>query len=190
VLGQFGNNSSGVVTSSPIQIGTLSTWTQIVGGRDYTLAIQTPGTLWAWGGNTYGQLGFGDLTNRSTPTQIGILSNWRQIASGSFTSVALQTTGAVWVWGFNTNGQIGNNGYYYYPVQKNIATRTWNSVVTNRETTLFIDNFNTIWGLGNNSFGQLAITNQSYQSSPVQVGAINTANKVETKSGSTTILIS
>ncbi|MCL2707022.1 MAG: RCC1 domain-containing protein, partial [Dehalococcoidia bacterium] len=40
------------------------------GGNNYSLALKSDGTVWAWGGNSYGQLGDGTTTNRSTPAQL------------------------------------------------------------------------------------------------------------------------
>ena len=74
--GQLGNNqnpSSGPNYSSPIQIpgitwNALSTW--VNGDSWQSLASRTDGTLWAWGGNTAGQLGQNNTTDYSSPTQI------------------------------------------------------------------------------------------------------------------------
>ena len=41
--------------------------------------------LWSWGQNTSGQLGLGDITNRSSPVQVGSLTTWSNIAGGSST---------------------------------------------------------------------------------------------------------
>ena len=45
-------------STSPTQVD--GTWGQMVVGDDSTLALLPGGTLWAWGDNTYGQLGQGD----------------------------------------------------------------------------------------------------------------------------------
>ena len=46
------------------------------------------GKLFAWGQNTYGQLGDNTTTNRHIPTQIGT-SDWSAIASGNFHSLGI-----------------------------------------------------------------------------------------------------
>src|SRR3989337_2185821 len=56
--GQLGDGASGGgnYKTTPVQIGTGTNWSQIAAGGYHTLAIQSDGTLWAWG-NYYGQLG-------------------------------------------------------------------------------------------------------------------------------------
>jgi alpha-tubulin suppressor-like RCC1 family protein len=45
----------------PKQIGTATDWKLVTAGGSHTLAIKNNGTLWAWGYNTYGQLGSEEL---------------------------------------------------------------------------------------------------------------------------------
>src|SRR5262249_405716 len=42
----------------------------IASGQSHTLALDSNGTVWTWGKNTYGQLGTGDTANRTTPVPI------------------------------------------------------------------------------------------------------------------------
>ncbi len=57
--------------------------------------------LYAWGLNTYGQLGDGTFTQRTTPVLVAVSGSptFVSIAAGSYHSVAADSTGAVWVWG-------------------------------------------------------------------------------------------
>jgi alpha-tubulin suppressor-like RCC1 family protein len=73
----LGNETS---YSSPKQVGALTTWLNVAGGRYYTLATKTDGTLWSWGQNNYGQLGLGNTLDRSSPVQVGALTTWFRIA--------------------------------------------------------------------------------------------------------------
>lgn len=43
---------------------------QIVCGYAHTLALSDEGLLYAWGANTYGQLGTGNKSNQLSPLQI------------------------------------------------------------------------------------------------------------------------
>jgi len=70
--GQLGDNTSGpgYNKSSPVQVGTDTTWNLLGGGSLELLATKNDGTLWAWGSNSYGGLGQNSRINRSSPTQI------------------------------------------------------------------------------------------------------------------------
>lgn len=80
-------------------------------GNQFGFAIHADGRLFGWGLNTNGQLGLGDLVNRTVMTQIPV-NNVRQIAGGVQFSVLLRTPphGAsrqVLTSGNNLNGQRG-----------------------------------------------------------------------------------
>ena len=42
-------------------------WVAVACGSGQSLALKTDGSLWAWGDNTFGQLGLGDTKNRTHP---------------------------------------------------------------------------------------------------------------------------
>jgi alpha-tubulin suppressor-like RCC1 family protein len=88
--GQLGNTSLSTNFLTPIQIGTTSTWVGVSCGYYSSVAIQNNGTLWAWGNNSYGQLGTSDQINYSTPIQVGSLNKWNFVNAGGYSTVALQ----------------------------------------------------------------------------------------------------
>ena len=137
VNGQLGNNST-ADSLTPVQVlggesGTqyLTNVVQIAAGggydggnRYFALALRANGTVFAWGNNTYGQLGNGVTGNPSdansdnflTPVQVlgGVtgdtyLENITQIAAGPQFAMALDKSGNVYTWGRNNVGQLGNN---------------------------------------------------------------------------------
>ncbi len=67
------------------------------------------GEVYAWGDNSYGQLGIGNTENQSSPVKIESLSNVDEIYyDGSCCSVyAKMTNGEVYAWGYNSDGQLG-----------------------------------------------------------------------------------
>jgi alpha-tubulin suppressor-like RCC1 family protein len=89
-LWAWGSNASGCLginstinSSTPTQVGYDTNWQSVSsGGAAYAMAIKTNGTLWAFGRNTYGQLGHNDTTDRSTPTQVGTDTNWQSVSCG------------------------------------------------------------------------------------------------------------
>jgi alpha-tubulin suppressor-like RCC1 family protein len=84
---------------------------RISAGPDFTLALASNGMLYAWGGNTYGQLGTGDLSDALTPIQVPGMSAVKALAAGGYHSAVLRTDGSVWNWGNNNFGQLGIGSY-------------------------------------------------------------------------------
>tara|TARA_R110002124_G_scaffold253119_1_gene418549 strand:- start:60 stop:836 length:777 start_codon:yes stop_codon:yes gene_type:complete len=80
--GQLGDGST-TGRSSPVQIGSLTTWSNVNTGDTFCAAIKTDGTIWAWGWNDKGPVGQGNTTNYSSPVQIGSGTTWLKVVAGS-----------------------------------------------------------------------------------------------------------
>jgi Secretion system C-terminal sorting domain/Regulator of chromosome condensation (RCC1) repeat len=150
-------------------------FSKISASNNFTTAIKTNGTLWAWGHNLSGQLGDGTLTDRSTPVQIGTATNWQKIASGDLHSLAIKTDGTLWAWGFNSSGQLGNNSTTNSLIPIQIGTSTnWQSISAGSLFSLALKTDGTLWAWGDNYYKQLGlgalVPNQLV---PVQVGTDN-----------------
>jgi alpha-tubulin suppressor-like RCC1 family protein len=190
-FGQLGLNTGSSI-SSPVQVGTLSTWTRVACGYYHTLAVQSNGTLWSCGYNNLGQLGLSNTTNRSSLVQVGTLSAWTQITASSYSSIAVQSNGTIWSWGQNNAGQLGINtsGNFSSPVQIFTAAQgIWNQVFAGASnSSMAIISPGSLWAWGNNSFGQLGTnsTTLSNISSPVQVGLRSNWTQVNANNGSYT----
>ena len=155
--------------SSPVQIGTLSSWVSGSTGHWAGNAINTSGSLWAWGIGVYGQLGLGDVTDRSSPVQVGTLNNWASVIMGYHT-MAIKTDGTLWAWGYNSAGQLGLNDLTNRSSPVQVGTLTnWRSVVTGTATTAAIKTDGTLWTWGQNNFGTtgLARPNDNLTFSPI-----------------------
>ena len=182
-LWAWGFNSSGQLglgntsnRSGAVQVGALNYWTQISAGgaAGQVAAIQSNGTLWAWGNNFQGQLGLSNTIDRSSPTQVGALTTWTQVACGYSHTAALQTPGTLWAWGTNSYGQLGNNSagpIVYSPIQIGTASN-WSRISCGYQYTIALQNNGTLWTWGLNSFGQLGYDTTSYRSSATQIGTV------------------
>ena len=72
------------------------------------------GNAYAWGINTYGNLGDGTTASRSSPVSVLGGKSFSQLMSsgthGNLFVVGIEGgTGNAYAWGFNTEGQLGNN---------------------------------------------------------------------------------
>jgi hypothetical protein len=139
---------------------------------EHSMALRANGTLWAWGGNGFGQLGDGTTTSRLTPVQVTTLGNSvGLIACGLNHSLAVKAGGALYAWGVNFNGQLGDGTGINRPTPQLVATPTdvvaiagggGHSAAIKSNGQLFV------WG--NNFFGQVG--NRSGNFNP-QAGALN-----------------
>jgi alpha-tubulin suppressor-like RCC1 family protein len=159
--------------SSPVQIGSASSWVEVSGKARGCVAKRTNGTLWSWGRNSGGQLGVGDTSIRLNPTQIGSLTNWRQ-ASSRYSTLAVKTDGTLWAWGENTYGELGLGDAINRssPVQVGALTN-WSHVEVVGVGARAVKTDGTLWTWGRNTEGQLGLNDIINRSSPVQVGALS-----------------
>jgi alpha-tubulin suppressor-like RCC1 family protein len=85
-LWSLGANSAGILgtndiifRSSPVQIGSLTTWRWVDVDGQNCYGIRSDGTLWSWGNASLGTgINWGDDTasRRSSPVQVGGATNW------------------------------------------------------------------------------------------------------------------
>merc|ERR1712216_1112497 len=85
---------------------------QACAGLDHSAAVTSNGNLWVWGDNAHGQLGLGDLAERTYPAAIEYpFSNNNvyidRVYCGTHATVAVSTKGNVFAWGRNNFGQLG-----------------------------------------------------------------------------------
>ena len=168
--------------SIPTQVGTLNTWNSIADGANHVIALQTGGTLWSWGLNSYGQVGNNSTNLISSPIQIGASSSWTRIGAGGSFSVGAASGGQLWSWGNNSFGQLGTSNQTNYSSPIQIGSLPWSSLSEggngNGYTTSAIKTDGTLWMCGYNQYGQLGLNDLTNRSTLVQVGTPNTWSKV------------
>lgn len=173
--GQLGDGTT-TNTSSPVQVGALTTWKNVCTGSLFTVATATDGTLWSWGANNSGQLGVSNTTYYSSPVQVGALTNWvvRAGTGGQDFCAVVKTDGTLWTWGLNSGGQLGLGNYttvYNSPNQVGALT-TWADVVARDGYTTALTTTQQLWSIGYDSTGGLGTGATKLTNSPIQVGAL------------------
>lgn len=121
-------------------------------GADFTLALKADGTLWAWGGNDYGQLGRGSTEASAQPVQI--LDQVTAVSAGDYHAAALRTDGTLWTWGDNLFGQLGDGALSSRTAPALVLTQV-TAVSAGANATAALRADGTLWTWGDNLFGQL-----------------------------------
>jgi alpha-tubulin suppressor-like RCC1 family protein len=149
--------------SSFILIG--DNFATVSAGTNHTLAVKTDGTLWAWGSNSEGQLGFMFDTSigakATIPTQVGEEMNWIAVSAGADHSLALNDKGELFAWGSNRFGQIGtasSTELYTEPMKVGDGFKSI-SAGSLYSTAIKIDG--SLWAWGYNFYGQLGYKDPS-----------------------------
>lgn len=113
----WGSNASGQIKPgssnypSPVQIGSGYTAVMASSGTasSYASSYALKGSdLYAWGDNSYGQLGLGDNSDRTTP--IFVDSGFTKVSAGFAHVLALKGSD-LYIWGKNTDGEAGLGSY-------------------------------------------------------------------------------
>lgn len=174
--GQLGDGTT-TDRSSPVKIG--EGFTQVAAGLSWqdssdsfhdghSLALKEDGSLWAWGGNTYGQLGDGTTTQRSSPVKIG--DGYVSVSAGAHHSVAIKADGSLWAWGGNEFGQLGDgtktdrhtpvNVFSGYRFTQAVAAYAYTIAINTTPG----DCDGNLWAWGGNAYGQFGdmTTTDSY----------------------------
>ena len=170
-VGNLGDNST-IHRSSPVQtIAAGSNWKQISSGLMHTVSIKADGTLWGWGANDSGQLGYNTTDTKSSPVQtIAGGTNWQTVSCGNTFTTAIKTDGTLWGWGDNYYGQLGDNTRVHKssPVQTIAGGTNWKQTASGHSHTAAIKTDGTLWMCGYNVWGQLGDNTRTKQSSPIQ----------------------
>ncbi|PXY88969.1 chromosome condensation regulator RCC1 [Bifidobacterium asteroides] len=183
--GQLGNNSTSSSSvpvrvrdpASPTDTSKGLKATQISAGQNHSLAVGSDGYAYAWGYNSYGQLGNYSTSSSSVPVRVrdpasptdtskGLKAT--QISAGQNHSLAVGSDGYAYAWGYNSYyHQLGNNssGNSSVPVRvrdpasPNDASKGLKAtqVSAGQEHSLAVDKDGNAYAWGDNDNGQLGI---------------------------------
>lgn len=76
----------------------------IATGGTHMLALQSDGTVLAWGSNNYGQLGNGQTPYATVPLAVLGVAPAVSLSAGLYYMVSARKDGTVWAWGSDAQG--------------------------------------------------------------------------------------
>ncbi|KPA15359.1 BNR repeat-containing protein, partial [Candidatus Magnetomorum sp. HK-1] len=171
----------------PDYIGYLEDVIAIAAGDRHSLALKSDGSVWAWGGNTYGELGQDSITQSyfMAPVQVkginasGFLSGIIEIAAGYQHNLALKSNGTVVAWGFNNNSQLGDYSATdkYSPVLVSDLTNV-QTIEAGGLHSIAVKRDGTVWTWGYNGSGQLGDDTTNLKDHPIQAIGDNSSGKL------------
>lgn len=141
---------------------------QVVKGNNHYLALAADGFLYAWGNNTYGQLGRGFASNRTygvdgvyLPDGSDYIKDIVAIEAGNSSSIAVDKNGKVYTWGYNGYYQLADNTKinrtlpveidYMSDIEGVSQSNSHCSMVYDRDGYVYSAGYGGNWQLGTNS---------------------------------------
>ncbi len=154
-LGQVGDGTTDDVLI-PKKISSDTDWIDISIRDTHVLALKSNGTLWSWGQS------LGTTSDSLVLSPIQIDGKWKKISTGEKFSVAIKDNGTIYSWGDNTLGALGLGDKIDRATPTAIVSKDnlfydslFIDISAGDNHVLAIQENGTVWGWGNNGFGQL-----------------------------------
>ena len=148
------------VAVSGTSLAVLEDVRSVAAGGDFTVALKTDGTLWAWGGNDYGQLGNGTVVSAAQPVQV--LDQVTAVSAGDYHVAAIRADGTLWTWGDNLYGQLGDGTLNSVSAPQQVLDNV-TAVSAGANATAAVRSDGTLWTWGRNDAMQLGLTEAGAQ---------------------------
>lgn len=185
---------AGVARSTPSQLSRVfpSPVVQVVscgtgagvGSNQTSIALLKDGSVWAVGGNGFGQLGNGASTRTEWPTWARVvgLSGVTQISAGAESVYALLADGTVMAWGDNWFGQLGSgvSGSDTSTPTKVAGVSSVTQIAAGTQQVFFLLADKTVQAIGRNAFGP--------EATPDGYGALGNGSSTLTKSAAPVVV--
>ena len=165
--GQLGVGISDYRATTPtaVDLGANKSAKMIATGGNHTCALLNDNSVKCWGGNSNGQLGYGDTANRNVPESNSTLNfgagkSAQKIAAGQWHTCALLNDNSVKCWGQNYVGQLGIDSKTNVRIPTSVdlgEEKSAQEIFLGKEHSCAILNDNTLACWGNNSNSQAGI---------------------------------
>jgi len=157
-----------VGNDTPQRVQLATDWLAVAAGGSHTCGIRGTngqGSLWCWGDNEYGQLGFASAyTNDGTvnfqdnvtlPQQVGTDTSWVAVSAGLDHVCAIKADDSMWCWGQNNRGQLGLDDTTIRTQPTRVAASSqWTAVAAGKSYSCALQVDGSVFCFGSNSFGE------------------------------------
>ncbi|MDR2182792.1 MAG: hypothetical protein LBE55_01325 [Clostridiales bacterium] len=152
---------------STVPIRVMEDVAAVSAGGLHTMAIKNDGSLWAWGHNTLGQLGNGEVSDLDAPIiqPIKIMDGVIAVSAGNSHTMAITADGVLWAWGSNWRGALGDGT----GIDRHSPVRVMDdvaSVAAGHSFTMAARTDGSLWVWGDNQMGQLGDGTTEYRFGP------------------------
>lgn len=174
-VGQLGNGSYFDSNYTPTQVGTDNDWKLLGDGINnaFNVVIKNDGSMWSFGGNSYGNLGTGLATSSPEPIRIGTENNWDAVSLGAYSAFAHKTDGSMWSWGYNEYSSLGIGTNTNVNVPTRIGTdNDWMTFDSGSGHTMALKTNGVLWTWGSNSAGYLGNDTTTPSNFPIQINCV------------------
>jgi alpha-tubulin suppressor-like RCC1 family protein len=171
-FGALGDGTTASRSSPVTVVGGITNWSQLAGASNHSLGLTSTGIAYAWGSNSYGQLGDGTITSRSSPVSVvGGITNWRQVSTRAAHNLGVTSTGIAYAWGRNFLGRLGDGTTIdrSSPVTVIGGITNWSQVSAGGQHSLGLTSTGIAYAWSRNHHGQLGTGTTTDTSSPVTV---------------------
>lgn len=161
---------------------------QVVKGSNHFLALNTDGTVYAWGNNAYGQLGRGWTSNKTYGVDYVYkdssgepLKDIVAIKAGNNSSVAVDKNGKVYTWGYNGYYQLadGTKTNRNLPVQNERVENVENVSQSYTNYTIIYDYDGYAYSAGYGGNWQLGTNTNKNQSRFKMIGDVQLTSETD-----------
>lgn len=136
----------------------------LAAGADHSVALTDDGELYVWGGGSEGQLGLGDIDDKSTPTLLSTDNKVISVACGYYHTAFVTDVGEVFTFGEGDGGKLGQGTDYgkaVAPKKVNIPEKA-KSVACGGSHTVVLTECGKVYTFGEGGNGQLGHKNKYF----------------------------
>jgi alpha-tubulin suppressor-like RCC1 family protein len=146
-------------------------------GYGHNMAITSDGNIFAWGKNSYGQLGLSDTAERDQIVSLP-LGNIDKAYLGDSVSFIVTSDKEVLSFGKNDQGQLGVGGFIDKSIPSVIPDHKFKKIAVGDGFVVGIKTNGRVFTWGRNDHGQLGHGNRDTYSSPEKVAGVTLAQDV------------